>query len=167
MTKVIRFNTQACRRCGGTGRHSYNAMHGDVCYGCSGKGRVRTAAAKRAAAALGAWYDEHATVPVTDLQPFERVFLDYGGDRGWRTVREVSIEPGYSSSTNGGVKHEAHERVVITFEGRTHGYQFPVYTTKPVERLRRPLTESEREKRLEFAATLSGLTIEEKEEVPA
>ena len=27
----------ACRRCGGTGEHSYNAVHGSVCYGCAGR----------------------------------------------------------------------------------------------------------------------------------
>jgi hypothetical protein len=26
-----------CKRCGGSGKHSYNAMHGDICYGCYGK----------------------------------------------------------------------------------------------------------------------------------
>jgi|SRR5215472_2009077 len=29
-----------CGRCGGCGRYSYNMMHGDMCYGCSGRGQV-------------------------------------------------------------------------------------------------------------------------------
>jgi len=28
-----------CSRCGGSGKHSFNAMDGDRCYGCSGRGK--------------------------------------------------------------------------------------------------------------------------------
>jgi len=31
---------KVCGRCGGTGKHSYNQIHGDVCYGCGGSGKV-------------------------------------------------------------------------------------------------------------------------------
>ena len=30
--------TETCGRCGGSGRHSYNQIDGDRCYGCGGKG---------------------------------------------------------------------------------------------------------------------------------
>ena len=30
--------SKPCSRCGGCGRYSYNMMHGDTCYGCSGSG---------------------------------------------------------------------------------------------------------------------------------
>lgn len=33
------FPTKPCNRCGGNGRYSYNAIHGDTCYGCSGTGQ--------------------------------------------------------------------------------------------------------------------------------
>ena len=33
------FPKRDCSRCGGSGRYSYNSMHGDRCYGCSGTGR--------------------------------------------------------------------------------------------------------------------------------
>lgn len=29
-----------CPRCNGTGRHSFNLMHGTICYGCRGSGTV-------------------------------------------------------------------------------------------------------------------------------
>lgn len=32
--------TKTCSRCRGTGRHSYNQRHLDMCYGCQGKGVV-------------------------------------------------------------------------------------------------------------------------------
>lgn len=31
---------RVCTRCGGTGKHSYNLRHGDMCYGCGGTGKV-------------------------------------------------------------------------------------------------------------------------------
>jgi len=38
MTKALLFENVPCGRCGGSGRYSYNQMHGDRCYGCGGKG---------------------------------------------------------------------------------------------------------------------------------
>ena len=35
-------NQKVCTRCSGTGKHSFNAVHGDMCYGCNGKGWVYT-----------------------------------------------------------------------------------------------------------------------------
>lgn len=32
------FPLQVCGRCGGSGQHSYNQLHGSVCYGCNGHG---------------------------------------------------------------------------------------------------------------------------------
>lgn len=32
------FPLQVCGRCGGSGEHSYNQLHGSVCYGCNGHG---------------------------------------------------------------------------------------------------------------------------------
>ena len=37
------FEIQTCSRCCGSGRYSYCTMYGDVCFKCSGKGRVFTA----------------------------------------------------------------------------------------------------------------------------
>lgn len=36
------FETEPCSRCGGSGRHSYNQIHGDRCYGCHGTGKRLT-----------------------------------------------------------------------------------------------------------------------------
>jgi len=37
-----RIETTACNRCGGSGRYSYNQMHGSRCYGCGGSGKTYT-----------------------------------------------------------------------------------------------------------------------------
>lgn len=38
MAKALLFENVTCGRCGGSGRYSYNMMHGDRCYGCGGAG---------------------------------------------------------------------------------------------------------------------------------
>lgn len=48
-TPATTFETETCTRCGGCGRYSYNQMHGDICYGCNGKG-IRLTKRGRAAA---------------------------------------------------------------------------------------------------------------------
>lgn len=34
--------TYPCSRCGGSGRYSFNLIHGTMCYGCRGTGRQKT-----------------------------------------------------------------------------------------------------------------------------
>ena len=34
--------TYTCTRCNGTGRYSFNLVHGTKCYGCNGTGKQRT-----------------------------------------------------------------------------------------------------------------------------
>lgn len=34
--------TYTCSRCNGSGRYSFNLMHGTKCYGCNGTGQQRT-----------------------------------------------------------------------------------------------------------------------------
>jgi len=38
-----------CGRCNGSGRHSFNQIHGSICYGCDGRGSVRPAKGQEAA----------------------------------------------------------------------------------------------------------------------
>jgi len=48
------FPLVTCRRCGGSGSHSFNAITGSVCFGCSGSGLQHKAGRVRVAAtALG------------------------------------------------------------------------------------------------------------------
>jgi hypothetical protein len=37
---TIQQQTKTCPRCGGTGHHSFNLVHGTVCFKCGGKGLV-------------------------------------------------------------------------------------------------------------------------------
>lgn len=49
-TKVDKygFAIRECRRCGGSGRYSYNTIDGDRCYGCGGTGWQHTPKASKA-----------------------------------------------------------------------------------------------------------------------
>lgn len=58
------FESTTCKRCGGTGKHSFNAIHKDTCYGCSGTGRQLT---KRGKAARD-YLDEMRRKPASEIQ---------------------------------------------------------------------------------------------------
>lgn len=58
------FEYVTCSRCCGTGKYSFNLMHGDRCYGCSGKGYKLTA---RGAAACK-FYSDSMCKPAKELQ---------------------------------------------------------------------------------------------------
>ena len=61
---MSKFETKVCSRCGGSGRYSFNLMHGTMCYGCNGSGVQFT---KRGLAARQ-FFDESLTVPASELK---------------------------------------------------------------------------------------------------
>jgi len=73
---MSKFETKTCSRCGGSGRFSFNLMHGDMCYGCRGKGIQFT---KRGAEARR-FYDESLTVPASEL----KVGMGIKENSGWK-----------------------------------------------------------------------------------
>lgn len=72
-----RFEKETCGRCGGSGRYSYNSMHGSVCYGCGGHGERLT---KRGSAASAFYVASckvrFADVVVGDVLSFSGVTLN-------------------------------------------------------------------------------------------
>lgn len=121
------FTIRPCRRCGGSGRYSFNTRHGSTCYGCSGTGWQHT---PKAAKAYGEWVTalKAQRRPVTrNLQPGDVVTssLTYS-DRiaegaVWQTVASVGISPrvcGWSVSPEG-EKYDFMPYVFITFEDGT------------------------------------------------
>lgn len=69
MATTIAYELKTCGRCGGSGRFSFNAIHGDRCYGCSGSGKVFSAAGKKAHAAVQAFKVENFSIAVEALEP--------------------------------------------------------------------------------------------------
>lgn len=167
MTQQVQFNTQACRRCGGTGKHSWNSVDGNVCYGCNGKGKVRTAAAKRSAVALKEWAKSVASVPVTKVKVGDVVLLgsSFRGDK-YVAVEEVEARDDlFAAQGVGDERIETNARVIL--RAGNYGQQFPIYAERSVPTVRRRLTVEEYAQYIEFAATLSGVSVITKEEVPA
>ena len=95
MSQKIRFETTECSRCGGSGRYSWNAIHGDRCYGCGGTGTVLTKAGAAAKAAY--WAVARAEIPVTDLQVGDLIRVrPMGGEvtRVVAAIEEDDLNPG-------------------------------------------------------------------------
>ena len=82
LTMALLFENETCGRCGGTGKHSFNQIDGDRCYGCSGSGRRLT---KRGHAAMN-FYLRNQERLGTDVQVGEYFYWD-----GWKKV--VQIKP--------------------------------------------------------------------------
>lgn len=86
MVNKTGFEIESCARCGGSGRYSFNLMHGDTCYGCGGTGKVYTARGKKARA----WLIERQQMPVADLKVGYQVWCspNMGAER-WYFVQQI------------------------------------------------------------------------------
>jgi hypothetical protein len=67
MAVTLTFETDTCGRCGGTGQHSYNQLHGSVCYGCGGKKVAHTKAGAKAKKAYYGFLQDRLAVRVSDV----------------------------------------------------------------------------------------------------
>jgi phage baseplate assembly protein W len=63
----ITFDTQTCRRCGGSGHYSYCERFGTVCFDCKGKTTVLSKRGHAAALAVAAERERVCGIPVADL----------------------------------------------------------------------------------------------------
>jgi hypothetical protein len=160
-TQVIQFNTQVCRRCGGSGTHSWNSVDGNRCYGCSGRGKVLTAAAKKAAAALKAWADETASVPVTEVKVGDVVLLgsSFRGDKYVTVEAAEHRHDSWAAVGIGNERWETTEAVILRGNEGPYSQQFHIYEGRPVPTVRRRLTVEEYAQYVEFAGTLSGVKV--------
>lgn len=95
-TDKFGFLLRTCTRCGGTGKFSYNQLHGDRCYGCGGTGwqhkagRNAKAAAEYRAAVQAQREATSARLAAGDViavagawRTVEAVEVDYSSPRGW------------------------------------------------------------------------------------
>jgi len=87
------FETKPCSRCGGSGRYSYNSMHGDMCYGCRGVGEQYTKAGRAARDAWVAAYTE--TLRCEDIVPGQALMVSdpMRGREVYRIVTESGPDP--------------------------------------------------------------------------
>tara|TARA_R110000796_G_C14469490_1_gene425416 strand:- start:96 stop:557 length:462 start_codon:yes stop_codon:yes gene_type:complete len=90
MTIELKYETETCSRCSGSGHYSYNQMTGSRCFKCHGRTTVYT---KRGLAARK-FADELRDLPVTDIKIGDRI---YWGRKGALTVTAISepVKSGY------------------------------------------------------------------------
>ena len=86
----VEYEKESCGRCGGSGRHSYNQIDRDRCYGCGGTGERLT---KRGAAAK-AFADSILNIKIEDAQVGQTVaYIDaLNGRRTRITVQKINRE---------------------------------------------------------------------------
>lgn len=90
------FESETCGRCGGSGRHSWNARYLDICFGCGGSGRKLTKTGAEAAEIARA----ARTVRADELTPGTLVLVEsFGGvkrsGKPVEAVRPDPLNPGY------------------------------------------------------------------------
>lgn len=99
--KKLLLESTTCGRCGGSGKFSFNLMHGSRCYGCAGRGEVLT---KRGKAAQ-AWLIEQRLIPAEDFKPGDLILSEgfsagsYSEPTRWlrvaKVLRVTGAEAGY------------------------------------------------------------------------
>lgn len=143
------FESQDCTRCGGCGRYSWNQMHGDMCYGCRGKGYQLT---KRGQAAQD-FYVGLLSKRVRDIQVGDLVRDSFSG-RFYR-VTEIGRDTGNMEfgSRSVGFDYDANEIWGI----RTTGISYAHVDPDSMMRVGHTREEKDaaRAKALEFQATLT------------
>lgn len=101
MAATLTYETKTCGRCGGSGHYSFNLMHGTVCYGCSGRKTVLTAAGSKASLAVKGFIEANYSVAVRDLTPGMLIRVE------GVTRRIVTAEFSGSYGASNGVPYES------------------------------------------------------------
>jgi len=116
----IRYETETCSRCGGSGHYSYNQRTGTTCFKCLGSGLQRTRRGAKARTAVEAFKETIVkTKARIDLVPGDWILLRGGGSR--LLARKVeSIDSSVFSWTPAGGTKQTRVDIRIT-------------TTRPVE----------------------------------
>lgn len=84
------FETKTCPRCGGSGKYSWNAINGYMCFSCRGSGEQLT---KRGKAAQQ-YFKDLRSAKLHELVPGDMVTLDIGPmEARWQDCKFVRYEP--------------------------------------------------------------------------
>lgn len=85
-----RLETISCNRCGGSGRYSFNQIHGSRCYGCQGTGKVYTKRGAEAHRYLEALRSKRADAFMVGELVRHDIVTPYASARVWATVQSVT-----------------------------------------------------------------------------
>lgn len=111
------FPLTECRRCGGSGHHSFNLMHGTTCYGCGGTGWVIAKKAKKV-------YGEFKTLLKERTQPSTRMLaigdkVRLQTEKEYRVVASIEKTDEVSGWFKYGEKRTDYYWMIVTFEDGT------------------------------------------------
>lgn len=82
------FESSYCSRCSGSGKYSFNLMHGDRCYGCGGQGVKLT---KRGAAAAK-YLLQISSKPARELVVGDKVLFDMYFFACWSPIEKIEVD---------------------------------------------------------------------------
>lgn len=150
---MSKFETKTCSRCGGSGKYSFNLMHGTMCYGCNGSGLQFT---KRGLAAR-LFYDESLTVPASEL----KVGMGIKESSGWKNFSIIQSihygtdkELGEQYCTSYSMGPAGEKQMILADTGRCKAKFYPE------TRVRVMHTDAEKQAKikiaLEYQATLNA-----------
>jgi hypothetical protein len=160
---TLNYETKTCGRCGGSGRYSYNTMHGSVCYGCSGRKTVLTRAGAKAQKLVAEFIAANYWVLAGDVKVGDVVRYD-GVARTVKSVTEPRPGGSSSSTVNGETVTVYHQCVDIEFTKPIKS-QFGAYSTVVVPTttvLIRGVSGADWQRVVEFARTIKrGIVVVE------
>lgn len=117
---TMKFETEVCSRCGGSGHFSYNQMTGTTCFKCQGVGKTYT---KRGRAA----FEYSRTIRETAIVDVEVGTRVYWGNGGRCTVSAIS-EPfptGGKSRSGDATEWTIHMNVTVSGQGDFKTNMYP------------------------------------------
>ena len=158
---AIRYETEACSRCGGSGHYSYNQISGTRCFKCGGGKTQLTRRGARARTAVESYKtDLRRKILRIDLIPGDAILINVGGGR--HVARRIeTVDPKVYSWTPVG-------------EPKKYAVDVTIVVTKPVEsgfgpirsfggsatgRELIPFNVAEWEAVLDYAQTFKGATV--------
>lgn len=106
MRMRIVYESDACPRCAGTGRYSFNEVTGSVCFRCNGSGRQLTRAGAGARRRVEAMLDELWNVRLDQVHVGDFVWTTAGHylSPHWLKVEKIEQSGSFQSHTVDGVE---------------------------------------------------------------
>jgi len=160
----IRYDTETCSRCGGSGHYSYNQRTGTICFKCGGAGTQLTRAGAKARTAVNGFKEGHATLRVRlDLLPGD--FILVRAESGKMVSRKIeTLDTKVWSYTREGVKTTVVDVLIKTTRPIQTSFgpirDFGGQADQP-ERL--AFSQGQWDEILDYAGTHSGATVLRKE----
>lgn len=87
--KSIKYPSESCPRCNGSGKYSYNEVHGSMCYGCHGTGKILTKEGERIKKTITKLQDKLWNIKATEVRVGDSIYEKTLLRSGWSIVTEI------------------------------------------------------------------------------